>query len=170
MLKWLPKKTLLRCALINKRFGCLVRDETLWTRLDLGCKVLHNGILAEILSRGVVILRLAQTTIDDDVLNKSFLSNCGDFETKLQYLDLSMARISVEGLTQLLKRCKLLKKLSLEHVPLSDSVCEQIGHNTSLEALNLALCDGISLYAIQLMFQKLQKSEKRIFIALKKYF
>lgn len=50
--------------------------------------------------------------------------------SRIQYLDLSMASIDVPSLNHLLERCPLLKKLSLESVPLEDSTCEIIGEYT----------------------------------------
>lgn len=154
VLKWLPKKTLLRCALINRRFSRIVNDESLWTRLDLGSKILHDGVLAVILSRGVVILRLAQSCIYDPVfgMHKHLLrSPC-----KVQYLDLSMARISPAGLVELLSHCRQLKKLSLEHVQLNEEICRQIAQNRDIEALNLVLCEGLTPRGIKHMFTSLQ--------------
>ena len=154
MLKWLPKKTLLRCALINRRFSRLVNDESLWTRLDLGSKILNDGILAVILSRGVVILRLAQSCIYDPVFgaHKHLLGS----ECKLQYLDLSMARISPVGLQELLRNCRQLKKLSLEHVQLNEEICLEIAQNKDMETLNLVLCEGLTPRGIKQMFVSLQ--------------
>lgn len=153
VLQWLPKKTLLRCALISRRFSRLVNDESLWTRLDLGSKILKDGILAVILSRGVVILRLAQSCISDEVfgVHRHLLSS----ECKLQYLDLSMARISPKGLAELLRCCRHLKKLSLEHVQLDEAICLEIAQNTDMEALNLVLCEGLTTRGVQQMFTHL---------------
>lgn len=153
MLKWLPKKTLLRCALINRRFSRLVNDESLWTRLDLGNKILNDGVLAVILSRGVVILRLAQSCIYDPIFgpHKHLL----DSECKLQYLDLSMSRISPPGLAELLSYCRQLKKLSVEHVQLSEEICLQIAQNTDMEVLNLVLSEGLTPRAVKQMFANL---------------
>ncbi|KAF7995075.1 hypothetical protein HCN44_004547 [Aphidius gifuensis] len=132
ILKWLSKK-------------CLVpRDEALWIRLDLGSKVLTKGTLGHILPRGVQILRLAQAEFSDPL----FLPGCDimtDYYTsKLQYLDLSMSVISSNGLTSLLSKCRLLKKLSLEKCTLEESTCEEISFNTELSVLNLTMCEGIN--------------------------
>lgn len=154
VLKWLPKKTLLRCALVSRRFSRLVNDESLWTRLDLGSKILTDGVLAVVLSRGVVILRLAQSCIYDPVfgVHKHLLGS----ECKVQYLDLSMARISPAALTELLSYCRSLKKLSLEHVQLNEEICMEIAQNTDMEALNLVLCEGFTPLGIKEMFSGLR--------------
>lgn len=61
--KWLPKKTLIRCSCVCRRFNRCAKDESLWTRLDLGGRSLRAGALENVLTRGVVVLRLAQTEV-----------------------------------------------------------------------------------------------------------
>lgn len=61
--KWLPKKTLSRCSLVNHRFHRVTQDESLWARLDLGGKTIQPFALGRILLRGVMILRLAQCKV-----------------------------------------------------------------------------------------------------------
>ncbi|XP_072757626.1 S-phase kinase-associated protein 2 [Anoplolepis gracilipes] len=143
ILKWLPKKCLVRSMLVCKRWCQIARDEALWTRLDLGSKVLSEGTLGHILPRGVQILRLAQAEIADpifcegsEVLNDSYIS-------KLQYLDLSMAVISPTSLATLLSKCKYLKKLSLENCIMNRDCCKAISQNVDLEVLNLTMCKNM---------------------------
>ena len=61
--RWLPKKTLLRIATVCRRFNCCARDETLWTRLDLGLRTLRPNALEQVVRRGVPVLRLAQAEV-----------------------------------------------------------------------------------------------------------
>lgn len=61
--QWLPKKALLRCGLVSKRFNEAASDESLWGRLDLAGRNLNVGALGRILRRGVVVVRLAQTKV-----------------------------------------------------------------------------------------------------------
>lgn len=61
--KWLPKKTLSRCSLVNHRFNRVAQDESLWTRLDLAGKTIQPWSLGRIILRGVIILRLAQCKV-----------------------------------------------------------------------------------------------------------
>lgn len=61
--KWLPKKALARCSLVNQRFHRVTQDESLWTRLDLAGKTIQPYALGRIMQRGVIILRLAQTKV-----------------------------------------------------------------------------------------------------------
>lgn len=61
--QWLPKKALLRCGLVSKRFNEAASDESLWGRLDLAGRNLNVGALGRILRRGVVVVRLSQTKV-----------------------------------------------------------------------------------------------------------
>lgn len=80
-----------------------------------------------------------------------------EFHTKLQFLDLSMASITTQGLLELFSRCRLLKKLSLEHVEVNEAVCKELANNKQMEVLNLAMCRGITAYGIR----KIVRSMKR---------
>uniref|UniRef100_A0A1A9WPH1 S-phase kinase-associated protein 2 n=1 Tax=Glossina brevipalpis TaxID=37001 RepID=A0A1A9WPH1_9MUSC len=155
--KWLPKKTLLRCGYVCQRFNRCASDESLWTRLDLGGRSLKPGALENILKRGIVILRLAQAEINHPVFEANFLDNESDFESKLQYLDLSMITITKSSLKMFLSRCRQLKKLSLEHVSLNDDICNEIAKNEDLEALNLAMCSGIEAWSVRKMMESLKQ-------------
>lgn len=134
--------------LVCKRWCQIARDEVLWTRLDLGSKVLSEGALGNILPRGVQILRLAQAEIADSVFctGSQVLNEC--YISKLQYLDLSMAVISPIGLAALLSKCKYLKKLSLEKCILNRDCCQAISENTELKVLNLTMCENIDIQCI----------------------
>ncbi|CAL7952525.1 unnamed protein product [Xylocopa violacea] len=150
ILKWLPKKCLVRSMLVCKRWCQIARDEALWSRLDLGGKVLNEGTLGHILPRGVQILRLAQAEIADPIFlkNSEVFSDRG-YVSKLQYLDLSMAVISPDGLAMLLSKCKYLKKLSLEKCTVSRSCCKAISDNNDLEILNLTMCEGMDVECVK---------------------
>jgi hypothetical protein len=54
----LPHSSLGQVALLSTRFSRLVRDESLWRRLDLSSRLLRSDNLAHVLKRGVRILRL----------------------------------------------------------------------------------------------------------------
>ncbi|XP_032675735.1 S-phase kinase-associated protein 2 [Odontomachus brunneus] len=151
ILKWLPKKCLVRSMLVCRRWYQVARDEALWTRLDLGSKVLSEGTLGFILPRGVQILRLAQAEIADPIFYESNIQ-CDYFRdvyiSRLQYLDLSMAVISPNGLATLLSKCRLLKNLSLEKCIINRACFKEIRHNTELEILNLTMCEDIDAVCI----------------------
>lgn len=58
------------------------------------------------------------------------------------YLDLSMANISTSSLAQLLSKCKRLKKLSLENVPVNNAVLIALSANKDIEIINFAMSTG----------------------------
>ncbi|XP_033301494.1 S-phase kinase-associated protein 2 isoform X2 [Bombus bifarius] len=149
ILKWLPKKCLVRSMLVCKRWCQIARDEALWSRLDLGSKVLNEGTLGHILPRGVQILRLAQAEIADPVFLENSEVLTDGYISKLQYFDLSMAVISPDGLAMLLSKCKYLKKLSLEKCTVNRSCCKAISDNNDLEILNLTMCEGMDIECIK---------------------
>lgn len=131
--------------LVCKRWCQIARDEALWSRLDLGGKVLVQGTLEHILPRGVQILRLAQAEIADPIFQLNSEVMTDDYVSKLQYLDLSMAVMSADGLATLLSHCRHLKKLSLENCILNKSCCKAISRNVDLTVLNLTMCAGIDV-------------------------
>ncbi|XP_046390450.1 S-phase kinase-associated protein 2 [Ischnura elegans] len=143
--RWLPKATLRQCAPVSRRWHRLVNDESLWTRVDLGGsgRTLRPNALSLVLSRGTQVLRLASAEIPDPVFAPDSKFITEKAMCKVQYLDLSMAIISKEGLTMLLESCQQLKKLSLEHCSLQEKACVAIGKNENLEVLNLCSCSGI---------------------------
>ncbi|XP_018783482.1 PREDICTED: S-phase kinase-associated protein 2 isoform X1 [Bactrocera latifrons] len=154
--KWLPKKALIRCSYVCRRFNRCASDESLWTRLDLGGRHLRAGALENILTRGVVIMRLAQAELSHPVFDSDFLHAEPKFESKLQYLDLSMVSVAKPSLKMLLSRCRQLKKLSLEHVPINDEICNEIAKNANLEALNLAMCIGLEAWSVRKIMESLK--------------
>lgn len=153
--RWLPKKALMRCSQVSKRFNQVSIDETLWTRLDLSCRSLREGALGRVISRGTVILRLAQAHVSCPV----FLPGSVEphFETKIQFLDLSMCSIDPVPLYELLSRCRSLRKLSLENVSLDANCCKEISCNDNLEALNLTMCEGLDCFNVTTLIKKLTK-------------
>lgn len=80
-----------------------------------------------------------------------------EFLTKLQYLDLSMASITTNGLAELFARCRQLKKMSLEHVEINDAVCKELANNKQMEVLNLAMCRGITAYGVRKLFRSMKR-------------
>ncbi|KAL0277061.1 UNVERIFIED_CONTAM: hypothetical protein PYX00_004478 [Menopon gallinae] len=141
--KWLPKKTLVRCTLVCKRFLRLAYDEALWARMDLGGRNLPTKAVGYIVTRGFRILRLAQAALPDPVYCPKTTPLPDDFVSKLQYLDLSMASISGNGLSTLLNFCRNLKKLSVENCHVNTASAAAISRNSELEVLNLTMCTGL---------------------------
>ncbi|KAJ1522141.1 hypothetical protein ONE63_002452 [Megalurothrips usitatus] len=153
--RWLPKKTLKQCALVSRRWRNIARDEELWTRLDLGTKTLCPGNLADVLRRGVRILRLAQCDIPDPVFGADPLPD--DYVSRLNFLDLSLACISEQGLLSLMKKTKYLIKLSLEHCVLNDEICEAISQNSQLEVLNLTMVYNLTANGLRAIISKCRR-------------
>lgn len=60
---WLPKSHLPNVALVCKRFHQLCQDKSLWTRMDVSGRSLEPGALGQILSRQIILLRLAQSEV-----------------------------------------------------------------------------------------------------------
>lgn len=143
---------MVRCASVSKQFNRVSQDESLWTRLDLGGKCLRSNAMATILSKGVIILRLAQAEICEPIFESNRLIPI----SKLQYLDLSMTVISKPSLKVLLSKCRNLSKLSLEHVQLTSDICLEISENKKLEALNLTMCEGLTIKGISALVKELK--------------
>ncbi|KAK6640063.1 hypothetical protein RUM43_008340 [Polyplax serrata] len=154
---WLPKKSLVTCALVCKRFLSLAYDEALWTKMDLGGRNLPPKSVGYIVARGFRILRLAQAALPDPVFCPAATILPSNFICKLQYLDLSMASISPNGLATFLNFCKLLKKLSLENCHLNNNCCNAIAQNTDLEVLNLTMCVGLTTSGIDAVFSNCRR-------------
>lgn len=152
--QFLPKKALQRVACVNSRFCRISEDETLWIRMDLGNKALRRGSIGKVFSRGLIILRLAQARIQSPLFESHFIVD--GFQTKLQYLDLSMASIDETSLAQLLSTCRLLKKLSLEQLKIDVHVCKEVAENKDLEVLNLAMCEGLEIDGLKILMTELQ--------------
>lgn len=184
--KWLPKKTLNRCSLVNHRFHRVVQDESLWTRLDLAGKTIQTFALGRILMRGTIILRLAQSKVRNtctahgryilfvcqtnkthplQILEPIFdpIQIQRDFLARVQYLDLSMAVISPDSLLQLFSKCRQLRKLSLEYVNVTDAVCKALAQNRKMEVLNLAMCTGLTTYSVRKLLNSLKWYAAQLF-------
>lgn len=152
--QYLPKKALQRIALVNTRFSRVVVDESLWIRLDLGNRALRAGGVGTVISRGLIILRLAQARIQRPIFDSDI--DLEGYQSKLKYLDLSLASIDTFSLAQLLSVCRLLKKLSLEQLTVDFNVCKEISENRNLEVLNLSMCEGLTKGGITIMMVNLQ--------------
>ena len=155
ILKFLPKKALNRIAVVNQRFSRLIQDKGLWIQMDLGYKLLRKEAIGKILCRGLIIFRLAQAKIQSPIFEPDLITE--GFQSKLQYLDLSMASIDKSSLAQLLGACRLLKKLSLEALPIDTNICREIAQNESLEVLNLTMCEGLNKTGVNALVISLQR-------------
>ncbi|XP_015926248.1 S-phase kinase-associated protein 2 [Parasteatoda tepidariorum] len=157
--KLLPKPVLVKCSSVCKRWQELSYDETLWKRHDFGRKVVRSGTLEILLKRRVLVLRLAMAEIRPPVFTDAYL-NIYPWRCNLQYLDLSMAMVSTQCLSDLLSKCCSLKKLSVEHCTLNEECCISIAENNELETLNTTMCEGFTpagLQAISLCCKNLKE-------------
>lgn len=141
--KYLPKKDLVNCTMVCKRWYEVAQSDTLWKRLDLNRTTLHENVFWHILSRGVEILRLAQTKVIPSTISECSEDLNNNYTCKLKYLDASIVMTSTEVLAKLLFKSVNLKMLSLESCTLNKACCEAISHCTNLSVLNLAMCEGI---------------------------
>ncbi|ESO92396.1 hypothetical protein LOTGIDRAFT_162707 [Lottia gigantea] len=145
----LPRFTLAKCARVCRRWSHLVKQKSLWRKIDLSNNTITPSTLSNIVNRGVKILRLAKSEILGSV-NESILGNQLNISNvAIQYLDLSMAIVPPEILEQLFSLCHNIKKLSLENCKLTDSICRYIGQNSEIESLNLTMCQGITHHGME---------------------
>lgn len=79
----------------------------------------------------------------DPAIFRGVKASLPDFRTRLFYLDLSMASISKETLTELFSKCDRIKKLSLELVPVDDEVLLALSRNKDIEVINFAMAEGL---------------------------
>lgn len=80
-------------------------------------------------------------------MHKPILPGCKayypEFRSRLIYLDLSMVHISPDSLVVLFNKCRRLKKLSMENVPVNDDVLIALSANKDIEVINFAMCIGM---------------------------
>lgn len=140
---FLPKRIMGTAALVCKRWYRLVQDESLWARMDLACRQLQPGAIGQILSRQVMILRLAQAEINHPAILPGCRAYNEDFKSRLLLLDLSMVNTTPDVLVEIFTCCRRLKKVSLEHVVTDEKVFSALSLSKDLEIVNLAMVEGI---------------------------
>ncbi|XP_068897785.1 S-phase kinase-associated protein 2 isoform X2 [Tenebrio molitor] len=143
--KMLSKAQLGTVALVCRRFSQLAEDESLWTRMDISNRTLEKGAIGTIMSRQVIILRLSRSRIVSPPILPDVKAAFPDYRCRLMYLDLTMATISTSSLVTIFNKCKRLRKLSLESVPVNDNVLSALAANRDIEVLNLAMATGINI-------------------------
>ena len=147
------------------RWCRLSTDESLWKMVDLGQATVPPGLLGQVLSRGCEVLRLSRATLKPDIFISS-TSGLPTFPTttmessRLQYLDLSMANLSLYCTEELLLSCTALKTLAMQMCSVTDITCTGISHNTSLEVLHLGHVDGLTPLGISRILSSCRKLEE----------
>lgn len=125
--------------------------------MDLSCRVIPPGALGHVLSRQVALLRLAQSEVQDPIIEENSKVDSLEFRARILYLDMSMTCISEKSLGRLFSKCYRLKKLSLEQVPISTEVLSALSQSHDLEVLNLAMCTGITLEGVKCLLTECQR-------------
>ncbi|CAF3968993.1 unnamed protein product [Rotaria sp. Silwood2] len=138
ILRYLPRASLASMAQVCRQLRSLTYDPSLWCRVDMSRKQIEICYLRDVLLRGTIILKMYQTTVFG---NSIYSPNRNTWFTKLQFLDLTLATISPDGLLSLMSVCRSLRKLSLETLPLNF----KLTLNSQLDTLNLTMCTGIDL-------------------------
>ena len=78
--------------------------------------------------------------------------------SQLMYLDLSMAVVSSDTLTQLLSLCSSLVKLSLEHMVVPKNAIEAMhAFASTLDTLNVTMCYELDAKAFASLLKKCKK-------------
>ncbi|XP_077283016.1 S-phase kinase-associated protein 2 [Arctopsyche grandis] len=139
--QWLPKKTLVRCMLVCKRWYRLSLNSRLWSRVCL-CGVLPSGVIPNLMSRHPIVLRLANAQIVAPVIPCNITPPS---VWRVQYLDLSAASVTPSCLAKILNLCPSLLRLSLEGLSMSEAASVALGHLKQLKVLNLALATGLGI-------------------------
>lgn len=66
-------------------------------------------------------------------------------------------KVSDAGLYELLKSCKNLKKLSLEHCIVDEKACKALSQNEQLEVLNMSMCYGVGVAELKYIMEGCKK-------------
>lgn len=71
--RWLPKMYLASLGLVSRRFYRLTQDESLWTRMDVSNRLLEAGELGKIMSKQMIILRLARSEVVSRIIAEKII-------------------------------------------------------------------------------------------------
>ncbi|XP_056402502.1 S-phase kinase-associated protein 2 isoform X2 [Hyla sarda] len=144
---------LLRASRVCKRWNRLSCDESLWHSLDLTGKHLANGVIGNLLSLGVVVLRCPRSCVGESLFKQVR-------PLRLQHADLSNCTVSPDTLLSIISRCHDLHNLSLEGLELSDTIMWAIAQNSDLKRLNLCGCSGFSPESLTQMLKSCTSLEE----------
>ncbi|XP_070195611.1 S-phase kinase-associated protein 2-like [Littorina saxatilis] len=150
---FLTRPSLARCMRVCKKWHRVGSDESLWRRVDLAQKTVKPRSLGQLVRRGTTHLRLAKAEMKGRRIKDIYgRPEEGPRMSRLQYLDLSMASINKEMLADIFAHCKQLRKVSLENVPVNDTVFHLLSENTHLDTLNLVMCQGVTASGLMPLF------------------
>ncbi|XP_076462370.1 S-phase kinase-associated protein 2-like [Babylonia areolata] len=155
---FLTRRNLVRCMRVCKKWSRIACDELLWRRVDIGHRKVHSKTVGLLFNRGTTHLRLAKSEIKGNLignLNNSFSEEPS--ASRLQYLDLSMATISEKALADILSHCRQLRKVSLEHVGVNETILHLLSENPKLDTLNLAMSRGVTSSGLMPLFAHCSK-------------
>ncbi|CAJ0958021.1 unnamed protein product [Ranitomeya imitator] len=100
---------------VCKQWSRVSCDESLWHSVDLTNKHMAAGVIGNLLSLGVVVLRCPRSCIGEPLFRQVR-------PLRLQHVDFSNCTITPESLKSIISRCHNLRNLSLEGLELSDDV------------------------------------------------
>ncbi|XP_073537751.1 S-phase kinase-associated protein 2 [Phyllobates terribilis] len=138
---------------VCKQWSRVSCDESLWHSVDLTNKHMANGVIGNLLSLGVVVLRCPRSCIGEPIFRKVR-------PLRLQHVDFSNCNITPETLQSIISRCHHLHNLSLEGLELSDDVMGAIAQNSDLVRLNLGGCSGFSPESLTQMLKSCTSLEE----------
>ncbi|XP_075698092.1 S-phase kinase-associated protein 2 [Rhinoderma darwinii] len=144
---------LLRVSRVCKRWNRLSCDESLWHSVDLAGKHLANGVIGNLLSLGVVVLRCPRSCIGEPLFKQIR-------PLRLQHADFSNCTVSTDTVQSVISRCHDLHNLSLEGLDLSDAIMCAIAQNSDLKRLNLCGCSGFSPESLTQMLKSCTSLEE----------
>ncbi|CAF0904247.1 unnamed protein product [Brachionus calyciflorus] len=162
---FIPRKTLLKYAIVCKRWHQLMSDEFLWISFDLSYRINHAETVMKLLNLGVKMLALGHSDIrkstkkyvtqnDENLRNLNAQFNKYLFNSlKIEFLDLTNALIDTDSLNSLLKHCKSLLKLSLESLEINNETFLSLSKNKRLETLNLTSCRGFTVEGVIILLE-----------------
>ncbi|CAN9504672.1 unnamed protein product [Ophioblennius macclurei] len=144
VLMYLRLQDLVRVSVVCMRWRRLAFDKCLWSSVDLEGLIHAGPALQQVLKFGTCRLRCPRSCVEElEITDTSPL--------QITHIDLSSSIIHTSTLESILRRCTLLKCVSLEGLQLSDTVISCLASNPALQQLNLSGCSGFSATPLSAM-------------------